>query len=47
MLFNDHVNLFITQKNVKTIVFSELPKAEKMKYFNFLLENDKFDKNYY
>ena len=40
MLFNDHVNLFITQKNVKTIVFSELPKAEKMKYFNFLLENE-------
>jgi hypothetical protein len=25
---------------VKTIVFSELPKNEKIKYFNFLLEND-------
>jgi len=28
------------QKNVKTVVFSELPKHEKMKYFNFLLENE-------
>jgi hypothetical protein len=25
---------------VKTVVFSELPKNEKMKYFNFLLENE-------
>jgi hypothetical protein len=33
MLFNDY-------KNVKTIVFSELSKNEKMKYFQFLLEND-------
>jgi hypothetical protein len=33
MLFNDY-------KNVKTIVFSELSKSEKMKYFQFLLEND-------
>ena len=47
MLFNDYVSpfllsffLFKTQKNVKTIIFSELPQADKIKYFNFLLEND-------
>ena len=28
------------QKNVKTIIFSELPQQDKIKYFNFLLEND-------
>jgi hypothetical protein len=33
MLFNDY-------KNVKTIIFSELPQQDKIKYFNFLLEND-------
>lgn len=25
---------------MKTIIFSELPQADKVKYFNFLLEND-------
>jgi hypothetical protein len=25
---------------VKTVIFSELPKADKMKYFKFLIEND-------
>ena len=52
MLFNDYVSIyifkdknlshytFIIQKNVKTIIFSELPQQDKIKYFNFLLEND-------
>ena len=45
MLFNDYVsqNFYyfnIIQKNVKTIIFSELPQQDKIKYFNFLLEND-------
>ena len=43
MLYNDNVNINIKsnlQKNIKTVIFSELPKYEKMKYFNFLLENE-------
>ena len=50
MLFNDYVSniptnyiyisLLLSQKNVKTIIFSELPQQDKIKYFNFLLEND-------
>ena len=32
--------MILTQKNVKTIIFSELPQQDKIKYFNFLLEND-------
>lgn len=28
------------EKNIKTIVLSELPKNEKVKYFQFLIEND-------
>lgn len=32
--------LLFQQKNVKTIIFSELPQQDKIKYFNFLLEND-------
>lgn len=42
MQFNDYVSIILVmyQKNVKTVIFSELPKNEKMKYFNFLLEND-------
>jgi hypothetical protein len=30
----------LKQKNVKTIVFSELSKNDKTKYFKFLVEND-------
>lgn len=45
MMFNDYVRIIpyyciILQKNVKTIIFSELPQQDKIKYFNFLLEND-------
>ena len=50
MLFNDYVSIIFSyiflyifsfeQKNVKTIIFSELPQQDKIKYFNFLLEND-------
>ena len=44
MLFNDYVSdrkiTLKFQKNVKTIIFSELPQQDKIKYFNFLLEND-------
>ena len=46
MLFNDYVRnpnsnfKFFFQKNVKTVIFSELPQQDKIKYFNFLLEND-------
>lgn len=32
--------MFNHEKNIKTIVLSELPKNEKVKYFQFLIEND-------